>query len=61
MERLFEFQMEKLKNRILKMGSLVDEQYESTIKAVEEENFELAKQIIERIDSFINNDPKLAQ
>ena len=59
MERTFEVQMDKLKNRILKMCSLVDEQYESAIKAVEEENYELAKQIIERDDKVDKYDVKI--
>lgn len=59
MERLFELQMEKLKNRILKMCSLVDEQFETAIKAVEEENFELARQVIERDEKVDKYDVKI--
>ena len=46
MERHFEAELEKLKTRILKMCSLVDEQFESAIKAINEENFYISKQVI---------------
>jgi len=48
MERHFDQQLEKLKTKIIKMCSLVDEQVEFVIKAVEEENSDLAKIVIER-------------
>jgi phosphate transport system protein len=48
MQRLFDEHLEKLKTRILKMCSLVDEQFQLAVKAVEEENLELAQQVIER-------------
>lgn len=59
MERHFEIQMEKLKNRILKMCSLVDEQYEAAIKAIEEENIELAQLVIERDSKVDKYDVKI--
>jgi phosphate transport system protein len=48
MERQFEIQIEKLKTRLIKMCSLVDEQVELALKAVDEENNELADLVIER-------------
>ncbi len=59
MERHFEVEFEKLKSRILKMCSLVDEQFTSAIQAVEEENLELAQQIIERDDKVDKYDVKI--
>ena len=59
MERLFEAQMEKLKNRILKMCSLVDEQIEAAIRAIEEENIELANQVIEKDGKVDKYDVKI--
>ncbi len=48
MERQFEIQIEKLKTRLIKMCSLVDEQVELALKSVETENTELADLVIER-------------
>ncbi len=48
MQRLLDEHLEKLKTRILKMCSLVDEQFQLAVKAVEEENLEMAKLVIER-------------
>lgn len=48
MERQFEHQLEKLRTRVIKMCSLVDEQVEFAIRAIEEENVELANLVIER-------------
>lgn len=48
MQRLLDEHLEKLKTRILKMCSLVDEQFQLAVKAVEEENLEIAKFVIER-------------
>jgi phosphate transport system protein len=48
MQRLLDQHLEKLKTRILKMCSLVDEQFQLAVKAVEEENPELAQMVIER-------------
>ncbi len=48
MERQFDVQIEKLKKKILKMCSLVDEQVEFSIKAIDENDHELAKLVIER-------------
>lgn len=48
MQRHFDFQIEKLKTRIIKMCSLVDEQVEFAIKTINEENHELAEVVINR-------------
>jgi len=48
MERLLDEHLEKLKTRVIKMCSLVDEQVQFAIKAVAEENLEIAKLVIER-------------
>lgn len=48
MERPFDIQLEKLKTKLIKMCSLVDEQVEFMIKAVEEENESLAVMVLER-------------
>lgn len=53
MQRLLDEHLDKLKTRIIKMCSLVDEQVQFAIKAVEEENTELAGQVIER-DKKVN-------
>lgn len=59
MERQFEIQIEKLKRKILKMCSLVDEQVQLSFKAIEEESAELANQVIERDDKVDNYDIKI--
>lgn len=59
MERHFELQIEKLKRRILKMSSLVDEQVELAYKALDEENEELAKLVIERDNKVDKYDIKI--
>jgi phosphate transport system protein len=59
MERQFDQQMEKLKKRILKMCSLVDEQVENAIKCIEEEDHELAKLVIQRDDKVDKYDLKI--
>ena len=59
MERQFEVQMEKLKRRVLKMCSIVDEQFDSAVKAIDENNVELAKQVIDREDKVNKYDVKI--
>ena len=59
MERQFDQQIEKLKKKILKMCSLVDEQVEFAIKAVQTEDTELAKTVIERDDKVDKFDVKI--
>jgi len=64
MERLLEEHIEKLKRRVLKMSSLVDEQVQAAIKAVEEENLELAKTVVEndkKVDKYDNKIDKICQ
>lgn len=48
MERPFDIQIEKLKTKLIKMCSLVDEQVEFVIRAIEEENENLAVIVLER-------------
>ncbi len=48
MERQFDIQVDKLKKKILKMCSLVDEQVEFAIKAVDNNDAELARLVIDR-------------
>lgn len=64
MERQFEIQLEKLKTRLIKMCSLVDEQVEFALKAIDEENTELADLVIERdtkVDKFDVKIEKICQ
>jgi phosphate transport system protein len=64
MERLLDEHIEKLKSRVIKMCSLVDEQVQSAIKAVEDENLELAKQVVEKdskVDKYDNKIDKICQ
>lgn len=53
MQRLLDEHLDKLKTRIIKMCSLVDEQVQFAVKAVVEENLELANLVIER-DKKVN-------
>lgn len=53
MERLLDEHLEKLKTRVLKMCSLVDEQVQFAIKSVETDDIELAQSVIER-DKKVN-------
>lgn len=53
MERLLDEHLEKLKTRVIKMCSLVDEQVQLAIKAVEDDNLELAQSVIDR-DKKVN-------
>ena len=48
MERQVDFQLEKLKTKLMKMCSLVDEQVDFAYRTFTEENAELAKIVIER-------------
>ena len=64
MERLLDEHIEKLKSRVIKMCSLVDEQVQSAIKAVDDENLELAKEVIEKdkkVDKYDNKIDKICQ
>lgn len=53
MERLLDEHLEKLKTRVLKMCSLVDEQVQFAIKAVETDDLTLAQTVIDR-DKKVN-------
>jgi len=53
MERLLDEHFEKLKTRVIKMCSLVDEQVQFAIKSFEEDNVELAQSVIDR-DKKVN-------
>lgn len=53
MERLLDQHLEKLKTRVIKMCSLVDEQVQFAVKAFLQEDMELAKTVIER-DKKVN-------
>ena len=59
MERLLDEYIEKLKTRVIKMCSLVDEQVQSAIKAVEDENLDLAQQVIDKDDKVDKFDTKI--
>jgi len=59
MERLLDEHLEKLKTRVIKMCSLVDEQVQFACKAVEEGNLEIAKLIIERDNKVDKYDLKI--
>ena len=59
MERQFEIQIEKLKTRLIKMCSLVDEQVELALKSVDEENTELANLVIDRDNKVDKYDVKI--
>jgi len=64
MERVIDEYIEKLKTRVIKMCSLVDEQVQSAIKSVEEENLELAQQVIDKdtkVDKYDNKIDKICQ
>lgn len=55
MERQLDIQIAKLKKRLIKMCSLVDEQVNNAIAAVEEEDLKLAELVIEmeiKIDQY---------
>ena len=59
MERQFERDMEKLRTRIIKMSSLVDEQVDYALRAIDEENPELAQIVVERDKKVNKHDRKV--
>ncbi len=59
MERLFDIQIEKLKTRLIKMCSLVDEQVDFAIKAMEEEDADLAQVVVDRDKKVDKYDVKI--
>ena len=64
MERLLDQHLEKLKRRVVKMCSLVDDQVQAAIKSVQEENLELAKEVIDndnKVDKYDNKIDKICQ
>jgi phosphate transport system protein len=64
MERVIDEYIEKLKTRVIKMCSLVDEQVQSAINAVENENLELAQRVIDndtKVDKYDNKIDKICQ
>ena len=48
MHRHFEDELETLRSQLIRMGSLVDEQIETAIRALKESNMELAKFVLQR-------------
>ena len=64
MERPIDIQLEKLRNKLIKMCSLVDEQVNFAIKSFEENNGDLALLVIERdsnVDKYDNKIEKTCQ
>lgn len=59
MERILDVHIEKLRKRLIKMCSLVDEQVDLSIKAIEDENLELANEVIERDKKVDKYDVKI--
>ncbi len=59
MERHLDIQLEKLRTRVIKMCSLVDEQVEYALRAVEEHNIELANLVIDRDSKVDKYDLKI--
>lgn len=59
MERHFDEQIENLKTKLIKMGSLVDEQVEFALRSISEANMELASLVIERDDKVDRYDRKI--
>jgi phosphate transport system protein len=64
MERLLDEFIEKLKTRVIKMCSLVDEQVQLALKSVEDEDLDLALQVIEKdnkVNKYDNKIDKICQ
>ncbi len=59
MERHLDIQLEKLKKRLTKMCSLVDEQVNNAILSIEEENETLAQEVIDKDDKVDKFDLKI--
>lgn len=59
MERPFDLQIDKLKTKLIKMCSLVDEQVDLTIKAIETEDMELAAFVADRDSKVDKYDVKI--
>ncbi len=64
MERPIDIQLEKLRSKLIKMCSLVDEQVDFAIRSIDENKQELAVSVIERelnVDKFDNKIEKTCQ
>ncbi|MFA6598720.1 MAG: phosphate signaling complex protein PhoU [Ignavibacteriaceae bacterium] len=59
METHFDIQLAKLKTRLFKMCSLVDEQVQFALRAIEEEDVSLAEMVIERDNKVDKYDVKI--
>lgn len=59
MERTFDQQLEKLRKRILKMCSVVDEQVETAFRVINQGNVELAEEVILKDDLVDKYDVKI--
>ena len=59
METHFEIQLAKLKTRLFKMCSLVDEQVQFALRAIEEEDLSLAELVVERDKKVDKYDVKI--
>jgi len=59
MERQLDYQLAKLKKRLIKMCSLVDEQVDLALRSVEEESEELAKEVVEKDEKVDKFDVKI--
>ena len=59
MNKTFEDNLDKLRTRIIRMGSLVEEQVEFSIRALKDGNTELARIVIERDDKVDKLDLKI--
>jgi len=59
METHFDIQLGKLKTRLFKMCSLVDEQVQSALRAIEEEDVPLAEAVVARDKKVDKYDVKI--
>ena len=59
MERLIDTQLTKLRKRLIRMGSLVEEQVQDAIQAVDTEDLELAEKVIQGDDKVDKFDRKI--
>lgn len=59
MNRPFEEDLDKLRTRLIRMGSLVEEQVEFAMRALSEGNLELARIVVERDDKVDKLDLKI--
>lgn len=59
MNRTFEEDLDKLRTRLIRMGSLVEEQVEFALRALREGNIELARIVVDRDDKVDKLDLKI--